>query len=467
MRVIIPRLAKDSLRGRLALILLPTMVVLLLISGVSQYILTIRPMQEELDRGMADVALALADRIDVDEQGDIVFDLSDQTVSLLEADQADKVSYAAFDDDLKPFAGTLRLAWPTTKLARGVPYIFDTQIDGVKYRAAALMKSCGVMDCGVVLAQTTHKRERLVRDVLLSALLPVLLFGIATLGVVWFGIGRGLFPLVRLSREIGRRSSRDLSPVNARDVPREILPLIGAVNRLMRQVGEAGQAQQRFLATAAHQLRTPLAGLQSRIELAQLETKDAVSQRNLAEIHESAVRSARLAVQLLSLARVEPGASTADSVVEIDLSRLATELVDEWVPRAIVRQIDLGFSLQTAPVVGQTLLLREMMVNLVHNALEYVPAGGRVTLITGQEEGVSFLAVEDNGPGIPPEMRDKVLERFVRLPGSRGSGSGLGLAIVKEIAEGHGARFDLLDAPGGGLLACVRFVSGQRPAMQS
>jgi two-component system, OmpR family, sensor histidine kinase TctE len=463
MPALIPALRKGSLRGRLALILLPTLVVLLIVSGLTQYLLAIRPMQQQLDRGMADVALALADRIDVDENGDIVFDLSDQTVSLLEADKVDKVSYAAFDDDLKPFAGTLRLAWPKAQLVRGVPYVFDTEIDGVRVRAAALMKSCGVMDCGVVLAQTTHKRERLVRDVMLSALLPVLVLGLATLAVVWFGIRSGLFPLVSLSREIERRSSQDLSPINAADAPFEVLPLVEAVNRLMGQLGEAGQAQQRFLATAAHQLRTPLAGLQSRIELAQIETQDPVSRRNLAEIHESAVRSARLAVQLLSLARIEPGVSNIDAIIQIDLAKLATGLVDEWVPRAIAKKIDLGFSLNTAPVTGQPLLLREMMVNLVHNALEYVPEFGRVTLHTGQVDGASFFAVEDNGSGIPPEMRAKVLERFVRLPGSKGSGSGLGLAIVKEIAEGHGASLELLDARGGGLLARVRFLPAPPP----
>ncbi|MBS1210310.1 MAG: signal transduction histidine kinase [Proteobacteria bacterium] len=459
MRTLIRAWLSGSLRQRLALILLPTLILLLIASGVTQYLLAIRPIQQEFDRAMGDAALALADRIDVNDDGDIVFDLSDETASLLEADQVDRVWYAAFDDALKPFAGTLNLVWPTAKLVRGEPYIFSTELAGQHVRAVAMMKSCGVMDCGVVLAQTTHKRERLIRDVLLSALLPVLLLGLATLALVWFGIGRGLLPLVSLSREIGRRSPRELSPLNAEDAPEEALPLVEAVNRLMSQLGEAGQAQQRFLATAAHQLRTPLAGLQSRIELAQIEAQDVISQRNLAEIHESAVRAARLAVQLLSLARVEPGVSVVDATVSVDLARLATELVDEWVPRAIARRIDLGFDLQPASVTGQPLLLREMMVNLLHNALEYIPAGGRITLHTGRQGDASFFGVEDNGPGIPVEMRAKVLERFARLPGSRGSGSGLGLAIVQEIAEGHRARFELLDAPAGGhgLLAQVSF----------
>jgi two-component system sensor histidine kinase TctE len=246
--------------------------------------------------------------------------------------------------------------------------------------------------------------------------------------------------------------------VRGEDAPDEAQPLVAAVNRLMQQLGEASSAQQKFLATAAHQLRTPLAGLQSRIELAQLETQDPENRRQLAAIHESATRSARLAVQLLSLARAEPGASSADVRSPLDLARLATELVDEWVPRAIARQIDLGFEFESAPVFGSPLLLREMMVNLLHNALEYTPEGGQVTLRTGRLNDVSYLAVEDNGPGIASELRVQVLERFVRLPGTRGGGSGLGLAIVKEIADAHQAELALLDAPGGqGLLVRVSF----------
>ncbi|MDP5241247.1 sensor histidine kinase N-terminal domain-containing protein [Uliginosibacterium sp. 31-16] len=449
-----------SLRRRLALILLPSLLVLLLASAFVQYLLAVRPMQREFDRAMSDVAVALAEHVVVEDSGDINFVLSDEAAALLDADALDYNWYAAFDERFKRIAGEEGIEWPAVNFVRGEPYYFDTVINDRPVRAVAVKKACGALECGVVLAATLKKRGRLIRDMQLSALVPVVLAGSVAFALVWFGLGSGLRPLVRLSREIGRRSPRDLSPVKLRDAPDEISPLVSAVNRLMQQLGEANQAQQAFLATAAHQLRTPLAGLQSRIELALLETRDPENRVRLGEIHESAVRSARLAVQLLSLARVEPGASVADAMLPVDLAKLAAELVDEWVPRAINSQIDLGFELAAAPVQGSPLLLREMMVNLLHNALEYTPAGGRVTVHAGQMEGRSFFAVEDNGPGIPPELHSKVLERFVRLPGTRGSGSGLGLAIVAEIAAGHQARLELLEAPGGqGLLARVRFAS--------
>lgn len=451
----------SSLRQRLALILLPSLVVLLIVSGVLQYLLAVRPMLYEFDRAMVDVAIALADRISINDQAEIVFDLSDEAENLLRADNVDHVWYAAFDDDLRPFAGSRELTWPANaknQTRHGTPYLFDTVYAGEKVRAVAMKVSCGVVDCGIVLAETTHKRGRLIRDVLLTALLPVLLLGLGAVALLWFGIGRGLQPLVLLSREIGRRSPRDLSAIDPHEAPAEVLPLVEAVNRLMGQLDEAASAQQRFLSTAAHQLRTPLAGLQSQIELAQLEVRDPASRAALADIHASAMRSARLAVQLLSLARVESGASRANALLECDLAQLAAELADEWVPRALARELDLGFELAAAPVRGDPLLLREMMANLLHNAMEYGADGGVITLRTGQTAQQSWFEVLDRGPGIPVAMRDRVLQRFERLPGSRGAGSGLGLAIVKDIADAHQAQLSLLDAAGGrGLCARVSF----------
>ncbi|MDQ7988762.1 MAG: sensor histidine kinase N-terminal domain-containing protein [Candidatus Dactylopiibacterium sp.] len=453
-----PILPRRGLRRRLALILAPSLLALLLMSAAAQYLLTVRPMQREMDHRLADVAIALAERLGVDGAGRAVFSLPEAAAELLGADATDSNWYAAFDERFVPIAGETALRWPTAAFARGRPHFFDTTLGATRVRAVAVKTRCGDRECGVVTASTLHKRASLIRAVLISTLLPVALAGLLALALLWFGLGSGLRPLVRLSAEVERRSSRDLSPIRVEDAPGEVQPLVAAVNRLMAQLGEAGSAQQKFLSTAAHQLRTPLAGLQSRIELALLETHEPEGRARLADIHESAVRAARLAVQLLSLARAEPGASTADPRVPLDLARLATELVDEWVPRAIARRIDLGFELESAPVLGQPLLLRELMVNLLHNALEYTPPGGRVTLRCGREGGCSVLAVEDNGPGIAPALREKALQRFVRLPGTPGAGSGLGLAIVSEIAEGHQAVLQLREAPGPhGLLAHVAF----------
>lgn len=453
-----PQVPSASLRQRLALILLPSLVVLLVVSGVLQYLLGVRPMLYEFDRAMMDVAVTLADRVSINDQAEIIFDLSDEAETLLKADNVDHVWYAAFDDEMRPFAGARELVWPSTKVVRGQPYVYDTTFAGESVRAVATKVTCGAADCGIVLAETTHKRSRLIRDVLLSALLPVLLLGLGAVALLWIGIGRGLSPLVALSREIGRRSPRELSAIDPASTPAEALPLVLAVNRLMAQLDESASAQQRFLATAAHQLRTPLAGLQSQIELALIEAKDESDRQALADIHASAIRSARLAVQLLSLARVEPGASRADAVVMCDLPKLAGELADEWVPRALAQEADLGFELKPASVAGDPLLLREMMANLLHNSLEYGGKGCHITLRTGSNDECVWFEVADNGPGIPADMRSKVLERFVRLPNSQGGGSGLGLAIVKDIADSHHSRLELLDGDGGvGLTVRVSF----------
>lgn len=447
-----------SLRQRLALILLPWLAILIVVSAVAQYVLAIQPMESAFDRAMIDAALALAEHVEINDQGEIVFSLPAEGEALIKADNVDHVWYAIFDPQRKVFAGTHGLSLPRAPLRHGQPATYDIEFAGEPVRAAALSVACGTGNCTVLVAETIHKRTRLARATLLAALLPVMVLGLLAVTLLWFGIGRGLMPLTALSREIGRRSPRDLREIDVDQAPAEALPLVQAVNLLLHQVGESGRAQQRFLATAAHQLRTPLAGLQSEIELALLEAKDEPTRQNLLQVHESAMRAARLAVQLLSLARAEPEARAADPTEVTDLAKLAAALVDEWVPRAIERQVDLGFELEAAPVLGQTLLLREMIVNLLHNALEYTPVGGRVTLRTGVRDRQAFIEVEDNGPGIPSEMRERVLERFVRLPASRGAGSGLGLAIVKEIVDAHQARLLLTEGPDGqGLRACVSF----------
>lgn len=438
-----------GLRARLALILLPCMLFLLLASAAAQYLLAVRPLEHQLDRSLADVAIALADRLEVSESGEVSFNLSDEAAELLDADALDDNWFTAFNDSFQPIAGEPDLHWPPVTIARREPYFFNTIVDGVPVRAVAVKTHCGALECGVINASTLNKRTALVEAVQVSALLPVVLAGVVSMALLWFGLDSGLKPLLRLSAELARRSPRELSPVRGDDVPAEVQPLMEAVNRLMLQLADAGAAQQRFLATAAHQLRTPLAGLQSRIELAQIETADPEARAQLGEIHESAVRASRLAVQLLSLARVEPGASMTDERIRLDFAQLARDLVDEWVRRAIARGTDLGFDLAPAPVVGSPLLLRELMVNLLHNALEYTPAGGHVTLRCGVLAGESYLEVEDDGPGIPLSLRNVVLERFMRLPGTPGAGSGLGLAIVQEIAQAHQGRLALLDGSAG------------------
>jgi two-component system, OmpR family, sensor histidine kinase TctE len=265
--------------------------------------------------------------------------------------------------------------------------------------------------------------------------------------IVWFGVKRGLAPLARLSEEIRLRSPRDLRAIDAAAAPSEARPLLRALNGLLRQVAEGSRSQQRFLANAAHQLRTPLAGLQAHTELALAQPMPAACRAQLEHVHQATIRTARLANQLLALARAEPGGPGGLS--QVDLKNVVEAGADEWVHQALRRDVDLGFELSAAPVQGDAFLLREAVANLVHNAIEYADRGGRVTVRTGRREGRSLAEVEDDGPGIPQAEREQVLERFYRMPGTPGTGSGLGLAIVREIATGHGGAIELADGSGG------------------
>jgi len=222
---------------------------------------------------------------------------------------------------------------------------------------------------------------------------------------------------------------------------------VSALNGLLEEVAQASRNQQRFLANAAHQLRTPLAGLQAHTELALAKPLTPEVRAELEQVHQATIRTGRLANQLLALARAEPGAR--GNAAELNLKSLAESEANTWVHQALARDVDLGFDLQWAPVQGDAFLLREALANLVHNALEYSQRGGHVTVRTGRHGMHSFLEVEDDGPGIPAPERERVLERFYRVPGTPGTGSGLGLAIVREIASGHGASISITDATGG------------------
>jgi two-component system sensor histidine kinase TctE len=269
----------------------------------------------------------------------------------------------------------------------------------------------------------------------------ILLAGLA----VWYAVGRGLVPLASLQRELATRSHRDLSPLPEQQAPEEVRPLIRAMNELLGRLSQALEAQQRFIADAAHQLRTPVAGIKTQMELVLRQSPAGEAQATLKQLQAATEQTTRLVNQLLSLARAEPGASRGQGGESIDLARLARDTTTEWVPRAIARNIDLGFDspLAAAHVEGDSFMLREMLNNLLDNAVRYTHPGGQVTVrVTPRGRGVA-LSVEDNGPGIPDTERERVFERFHRILGTGAEGCGLGLAIVREIAISHGAEASL------------------------
>jgi two-component system sensor histidine kinase TctE len=392
------------------------------------------------DQSLISTAFALGERLR-ERAGAIAFDLPSVAERVARADRYDQVFYAVRGPDGERVAGDPGLPRPPAGAlpADGV-IAYDAVHAGKTLRLVEVQVPCGARQCSVTMAETTVKRERLARDILASSALPVAVLAVLVLALVWFGVARGLRPLQGLSAQIRSRSPRDLRPVEAAAVPEEARPLVESMNRLLGEVAEASRQQQRFLADAAHQLRTPLAGLQAHAEIALAQPVPADCRAELEQVHGATVRTARLANQLLALARAEAGARIADAAPRTDLRHLISESADEWVRRALARDIDLGFDLEDAAVHGDPFLLREALANLVHNALEYAPAGGRVTVRIARRLADTVLEVEDDGPGIPPAERERVLERFYRIPGTAGTGSGLGLAIVREIVQAHGAR---------------------------
>ena len=311
----------------------------------------------------------------------------------------------------------------------------------------------------VQVAETLDKRTRLANEIIKGVIFPQFLILPVAVMLVWFGLSRGLAPLKTLRQRIRARDPDDLSPIDPRAAPEEIAPLVDAFNEMLERLAQNVSAQKRFIADAAHQMKTPLAGLRTQTELALRERDPAELHRNLERIAHGSQRAAHLISQLLSLARTE-NLRDAASLAPIDLQPLAREVVSDWVPAAIERGIDLGFETvgapparraphAAAPIAGHPILLREMMNNLLDNALRYTPRGGSVTLRVVTDSGRVHLEVEDTGPGIPDAERELVFERFYRVLGSDVDGSGLGLAIVREIADQHGATILVEDAQPG------------------
>jgi two-component system sensor histidine kinase TctE len=311
----------------------------------------------------------------------------------------------------------------------------------------------------VQVAETLDRRSRLATEIIKGVILPQFVILPVAVLLVWLALARGLAPLNDLQRRIRQRESQDLSPIDERDAPEEVTPLVRAINDLLERLDTSMKAQKHFLADAAHQLKTPLAGLRMQAELAQREI-DAGSdtqavKRSLQQIALSSQRAAHMVNQLLSMARAEDE-EQGRRVQSFDLARLATEAVHDLVPKAMDKRIDLGYEgpeegEALPPLSGQPVLVGELVRNLVDNALQYTPPGGTVTVRVRMDpsaeagQPVLLLQVEDSGPGIAPAERELVFQPFYRALGTNVDGSGLGLAIVREIAQRHNAEITLED----------------------
>jgi two-component system sensor histidine kinase TctE len=441
------RRVEPTLRRKLLAWLLGPLIGLLILDTLVSYSTSLNFSNQAYDRSLQEVAREVFHHVKPNGMGPKL-EISPGTEKILRVDQDDRLYYKVSSEDGRFVGGDSAIRRPPARIKDGTTVFYDDVLHGEPVRIVASRMSFEESRTpGAVLvqvAETLNKRNRLARDILASVVLPQLLLIVLATAAVYYGIERGLLPLKPLQRAVSDRSHLDLSAIEIKDVPGEVRPLVEEVNDLMLRLGKTLNFQNRFIADAAHQLKTPVAGIKAQIELALRESDPSRLQRSVAQLYVSADRLSRLVGQLLSLARNEPGAVDAIELLTVDLNALALEITMEWVPEAIKHNIDLGFegAESTVAVNGDTHRLRELINNLVDNAVRYSQHGGHVTVkVAGGDE--PQLSISDDGPRIPIEERTRIFERFHRLLGSHTDGSGLGLAIVSEIAALHKARITL------------------------
>jgi len=327
--------------------------------------------------------------------------------------------------------------------------LLDARYRGVPVRVAQVSLSSAHGPLTVRVAEYRARRSATQQIMLYGKLLVDFAEIDLTLLIVWVAVYWGLQSLNRLRQQVETRSPTELRPFDSTRVPGELRPVVTAINHLLELLRESTATQQRFIADAAHQLRTPIAGLQAQVELLAQDNASTSIAPQLKTLERGIRSLARSATQLLALARTDPVAAAHADFKTVELSELAQQLVEKHVERAERAGIDLGAEIAPAAVGGSASLLQDLLENLVDNAIKYCGRGGRATVRCGPGDGTPFLEVEDDGPGIPESERRRVRERFYRLPGAGSDGAGLGLAIVDEIARLHGAEFTIGDGSQG------------------
>lgn len=439
----------------------------MLISAGTSYWLANKYINQTFDKTLYRTALALADQVSLEELGAQV-NLPQVAKDLLEFDEDDDVYFRIVSPGGDLISTHTDLPPPKAfpKSDKFLYYYTVLNADKLRVVVYSLPISAGLspdrMDENVyvMVGETLKKRELMTNEIILSLVLPQILIVLLVSALLFFGIKHGLLPLDKLKTDLQQRHANDLSPINNAKAPIELQPLLSAFNDLLARVSNTMAKQQRFVADAAHQLKTPLAGLKTQAELALRETDTLKSKHALGQISQASGNLAHMVDQLLSLTKAEPEGTEYIVFEAVDLCALAQEVCANCVADALKKDIDFGFEsdLKTAVIQGNTALLRELMNNLISNAVRYTPTGGSVTVGIKKENLNYIFFVQDNGIGILPEEQTQIFERFYRVLGTQQEGCGLGLTIVQEIAERHHASISVhSDGEGMGSLFSVEF----------
>jgi len=449
-----------SLKKTIIIRLLVPVFCFLLIETILSYWVTMHYVDKTYDKWLLDSAHSLEQEVDITEQG-ISVELSTNALEVFRWDDLDKTYFKIIAENQGELVGDHALPEVQINDADALePVYFNATIydEPIRVVAVRVKNQVTAEKVTIYVAETMNKRHEMMMDILLADLIPQLILAILISLYLLKSIQLGLLPLRKLTEQIARRSPNDLSPIADVHVFTEVRTLTDTINQLLSRLETAIAAQQRFIANAAHQLRTPLAGLKLQAEVAQRENNLDAMQASLRQMQNSADRISHLISQLLALARSEP-VEGSHKLAQVDLSCLVRDVCMEWVPKALHRQQELSFDGpdHSVWVEGDAVLLKELLANLIDNAIIYGRVNGNiyVKLIPGE---LPKLVVEDNGKGISELEKNRIFERFYRIQGSPGDGCGLGLAIVKEIVDLHQAKVQISNRTDGqGIVISVIF----------
>jgi two-component system sensor histidine kinase TctE len=446
----------NSIRLRLLKWLLGPILLINLAAATLTYLLAWTPAQLAFDQSLADAVSLLAARVRV-QHGVVRIDMAQGGTPVQRPDGVDTSWFAVRAADGRLLAGAADFPVVAPRAGSGIA-TSDAVMRGEPVRVASLAQAGPYGPLQVGVATTQRKRLQIRAATARSLILVHVLVSLALAAMVWLSVTNGLAPLARLRAALDQRGSNDLKPLGDTVAPYELAPLVSAFNSMLGRIADDARAQDAFRANVAHQLRTPLAGMKLQLEwLAARHAGDPGTLHSLHLLRQSNERMIRQTNQLLALARAEPGRPEGMRRERLDLARLVEESVGAFVDQAAAKDIDLGFELASAPLEGDRFLLRDLIDNLIDNAVRYTGMHGTVTVRCRRVSGGTLFEVEDSGPGIAPAQRAMVFRRHVRLDQNT-VGNGLGLAIVRDIAAAHGADISVSDArAGSGALFRVRF----------
>ena len=443
-----------SLRKKILSWCMPLMLLLIVVDSSILNKLAVDALEKELDKDLYGKIDDIAFYLKSSGLSAKNFNVLVKANSILLNDDIDKVLYSVTDANGALLSGNrMLLEKSASKITanNSKPYFFFVEINHKKFRVVRssfiVTSISNPQKVTIQVAVTLNRRNALAIKVLFGVVIPQLILVLVSFLIISISVKKGLAPLNDLQNAVSKRSERNLSPIDLPNIPEEVFLVVNSVNNLMRQLQNMISVQNRFIADAAHQLRTPLAGAQAQLELAGAGANPKILQSTLPKVYQSLDRLLHTVNQLLMLAKSQPEAISMIKMEPVDLNIIGKEVASEMAPTAIQKQIDLGFECDITPalIIGNTERLKVLLYNLLENAILYTQNNGKVTLTISTTQHSVELKVTDNGPGIAAEEKIKIFDRFHRVIGSGQHGSGLGLAIVKEIVNLHNATVEVSD----------------------